>query len=142
MVTDFKAESITRLSGDQCAGLGAPRSPWPLFARFEARKPIGEAPPEVDFIRCAALERHMRAILVIPIQKGHQFSAEFSSSLRNQNPASASVLQGPNCAFNHGNAAVLPNSSVAWLDSLAPTPILEGLAPEDFVLVADQIPRP
>ncbi len=41
VVTDFKAESITRLSSDQCAGLSAPRSPWPLFARFEARKPLG-----------------------------------------------------------------------------------------------------
>ena len=77
MVTDFQAESITRLSGDQCPGLGASRSPWPLFARFEARKPIGGAPPEVDFIRRAALERHMRAMFVVPIQEGHQFSVEF-----------------------------------------------------------------
>ena len=69
MVTDFKAESITRLSGDQCAGLGAPRSPWPLFARFEARKPIGGAPPEVNFVRRSAVEGHVRAILVVPAQK-------------------------------------------------------------------------
>ncbi len=80
-------------------------------------------------------------MFVIPIQKGHQFSVEFSSSLRNQNTASALVLQGPYRAFDHGNASVLPNSSVAGLDFVASTPILAGLAPADFVLVADQILR-
>ncbi len=69
MVTDFKAESITRLSSDQCAGLGTPRSPWPLFARFDARAPIGGVLSEVNFVRCSAVEGHVRAILVVPTQK-------------------------------------------------------------------------
>ncbi len=112
MVTDFKAESITRLSGDQ-GGAWHTAISWPLFARFEARKPIGGTPPEVDFVRSAAFERHMRTILVVPIEKREKFPAELSVSLRNQDPASASVLQGLYCAFDHGNAAVLPNSSVA-----------------------------
>ena len=80
-------------------------------------------------------------MFVIPIQQGHPFSVEFSSSLRNQNTASALVLPGPERAFDHGHASVLPHSSVAGLDFLASTPILAGLAPEDFVLVADQILR-
>ena len=102
VVTDFEAESITRLPRYERAGSSAPRSARPAFAWLEARKPIGGVPPEVDFIRRAADERHMRAMFVIPIQKGHQFSVEFSSSLRNQNTASALVLQGPYRAFDHG----------------------------------------
>ena len=69
MVTDFQAESITRLSGDQCAGLGALRSVGPLFARFDARAPIGGVLPEVNFVRRSAAECHVRAILVVPTQK-------------------------------------------------------------------------
>ncbi len=69
MVVDFQAESITRLPGHQCAGSGAPRSPRPVLARFETRKPVGWAPPEVDFVRSAAVERHVRAILVVPAQE-------------------------------------------------------------------------
>ncbi len=102
---------------------------------------MGGVPPAVDFLRRAADERHRRAMFVIPIQKGHQFSVEFSSSLRNQNTASTLVLPGPERAFDHGNASVLPNRSGAGLDFLASPPILAGLAPADFVLVADQILR-
>ena len=69
MVTDFEAESITRLSGDKRSRFGALRSAGPLFARLDARAPIGGVLPEVDFIRRAALKRHMRAILVVPTQK-------------------------------------------------------------------------
>ncbi len=66
---------------------------------------------------------------------------EFSSSRRNQNTASALVLPGPERAFDHGHASLLPHSSGAGLDFLASTPILAGLAPEDLALVADQILR-
>jgi len=80
-VTDLKAESITRLSRDKSTGLGTARSPWPVFAGLETRKPIGWATPKVDFVGRAALERHMRAMLVVPIEKGQEFTPEFSSSL-------------------------------------------------------------
>ena len=102
---------------------------------------MGGVAPAVEFLRRAADERPMRAMLVIPIQTGHQFSVEFSSSRRNQNTASALVLPGPERAFDPGHASVLPHSSGAGLDFLASTLILAGLAPADFVLVADQILR-
>lgn len=141
MVTDCEAKSIPRLPRYERAGSSAPRSARPACAGLEARKPMGGVPPAVDFLRRAADERPRKALFVIPIQKGHQFSVEFSSSLRNQNTASALVLPGPERAFDHGHASVLPHSSVAGLDFLGSTPILAGLAPEDFVLVADQILR-
>ncbi len=102
---------------------------------------MGGVAPAVDFLRPAADERHRRALFVLPIQTGHPFSVEFSSSLRNQHTASALVLPGPERAFDHGHASVLPHSSGAGLAFGASTPILAGLAPEDFVLVADQILR-
>ena len=63
-------------------------------------------------------------------------------SLRNQDAAGAFVLQGPDGTFNHGNATVLANRTVAGPNSFTLTPRPERLAPEDFVLVADQMPRP
>ena len=95
MVTDCEAESITRLPRSERAGSSAPRSARPALAGLEARKPMGGVAPAVDFLRRAADERPRKALFVIPIQKGHQFSVEFSSSLRNQNTASALVLPGP-----------------------------------------------
>ena len=50
-------------------------------------------------------------MFVIAIQKGHQFSVEFSSSLRNQNTASALVLPSPERAFDHGHASLLPQDA-------------------------------
>ena len=69
MVADFEAESITRLSTDKSSRSGALRSAWPLFARFDARAPIGGVLSEVNFVRCSAVEGHVRAILVVPTQK-------------------------------------------------------------------------
>ena len=53
----------------------------------------------------------------------------------------AFVLQGLDRTFDHGDAAVLPYSTIAGLNPCAPTEILEPLAPEDFILVADKIVR-
>ncbi len=89
---------------------------------------MGGVPPAVDFLRPAADERPRRALFVIPIQTGHPCSVEFSSSRRNQNTARALVLPGPERAFDHDHASVLPHSSGAGLDFLASTPILAGLA--------------
>ncbi len=141
MVTDCEAESITRLPRYERAGSSAPRSARPACAGLEASKPMGGVAPAVDFLRPAADERPRRALFVLPIQTGHPFSGEFSASRRNQNTASALVLPGSERAFDHGQAAVLPHRSGAGLDFLASTPILAGLAPEDLVLVADQILR-
>lgn len=95
MVTDCEAESITRLPRSERAGSSAPRSARPACAGLEARKPMGGVAPAVDFLRRAADERPRKALFVIPIQPGQQFSVEFSSSRRNQNTASALVLPGP-----------------------------------------------
>ncbi len=142
MVTDFEAESITRLSSDKRSRSGALRSARPLFARFDARAPIGGVLPEVNFVRRSAVECHVRAILVVPTQEALKCMVESSLTLRNQDASGAFVLQGPDGTFNHGNATVLANRTVAGPNSFTPTPRPERLAPEDFVLVADQMPRP
>ncbi len=141
MVADFKGEAIARLSSDERVRLGAERSARPVFAWFNTRTPVGGAVSEVDFVRCAAAQRHVRAMLVIPIQKREKFTAEFFLSLRNQNSASAFILESPDDALHDGNAAVLAHGAKPGPDFLAPTPVFEPFTPEDLVLVADKIVR-
>lgn len=81
----------------------------------------------------------MRAMVVIPSEEGIEFPAKALSALRDQNPPNAFVLHAPDEAFDDGNATVLPSGVIPRTDSFAPAPALEISAPEDLVLVADQV---
>ena len=81
----------------------------------------------------------MGTTFVVPNKEGIDFLTEVRSPLRNQDLSSAFVFQGPNEALDHGDAAVLPSGTVSWMDAIYSTPALEFLAPEDAVLVTDQI---
>ncbi len=59
--------------------------------------------------------------------------------MRNQDPPSALVLQGPDEAFDHRDASVLSNRAEPRANSFASAPALEVFAPEDAALVAVQI---
>ncbi len=141
MVADFKLEVIARLSGNERMRVGAEGCARPAFAWFDTRKPIGGALSEINLIRCPAIESHVRAILVIPFQKGCEFTTESPLGLWNQDPASAFILESPDDALHDGNAAVLAHGAKPEPDFLAPTPVFEPLTPEDLVLVADKIVR-
>ena len=78
-------------------------------------------------------------MLVVPNEEGIDFPTEVRLALRNQDPPSAFVFQGPNEAFDHGDASVFPNRAVSWTHSLSSTPAFEILVPEDAVPVTDQI---
>jgi hypothetical protein len=80
-------------------------------------------------------------MLVIPFQKGCEFTTESPLGLWNQNSASAFIVQSPDDALHDGNAAVLAHGTKPEPDFLAPTPVFEPLTPEDLVLVADKIVR-
>ena len=49
------------------------------------------------------------------------------------------IIIGSNEAFNYGDAPVFPNRAVPRTDSLELAPTFKGFAPENTVLVADQI---
>ena len=70
IVADFEIESIPRLASDRRVWTGTTRSAMPALAWFDARTSISRALAEVDFVRRAAVESHVRAIHVIPFQKG------------------------------------------------------------------------
>jgi len=122
---DSECESISGLPGDERARFGAGRSARPAFARFDARPSIGRSQSEVHFVGCPAFERHVRAMLVVPSDKGTNLAAKRVSSLRDQNPASALVLHGPDETLDHGDAPVLSDGAVARTDSLTAAPLLE-----------------
>ena len=66
MEADFECETITGLAGDESARCGARRSTRPTLAWLEPRSSIGRPQPEVDFVGRPAVERSVRANLVVP----------------------------------------------------------------------------
>ena len=136
---DLKRESIARLPADERLWRGTRRSSWPAFAGFNAWTSIVRWQAEVDFIGRLAMERRVGTMLVIPIKVGCKFPAKRCSALRHENPARNFILHRSDKAFNHGDASMLPNRPVPRTNCLTLAPSLEVLAPEDAVLVADQI---
>jgi len=139
MVADFKVETIARLPSDERVRSGTGGPARPASSWFDTRKPIGGTLPEINLIRCPAVERHVRAILVIPFQKGCEFTTESPLGLWNQDPASAFILESPDDALHDGNAAVLAHGTKPGPDFLAPTPVFELPTPEDSILVANEV---
>ena len=136
---DLECESIAWLASNKRRGAGTGRIARPAFARFDAWSSVGWSQLEVDLVGGLASKRRVWAALVVPGKEEVEFPAKVCSALWNQNSASALVFHGPDEAFDHGDASVLPDSAISRADSLAATPALEVLAPEDTVPVADQI---
>ena len=111
----------------------------PASARLDAWSFIGRPQVEVDFVGCFSVERSVRSMLVVPIEVGSELFSKVSLQLRDYNPARGFFLHGPDEAFDHGDAPMLPDGAEPWPNPLAFAPVLEGAAPEDSVLVADQI---
>ncbi len=78
-------------------------------------------------------------MLVVPCKVGRKFPAKRVSSLRYENPARNFILHRSDEAFNHGDASVFPNRTIPRADCFPLAPTLECRAPEDSVLVTDQI---
>ena len=138
---DLERESIAGLPSDERTRHCTWCTPRPALAWFDARASIGRSQSEVHFVGCLPFERHMGAMLVVPSDEGTNLAAKRVSSLRDQNPTSALILHGLDEAFNHGDAPMLSSRAVARADSLAAAPLLEARAPENRVLVTDQVLR-
>ena len=94
---------------------------------------------EVDFIGRVAMERRVGTMLVIPSKVGCKLPAKRCSALWHQNPARNFILHRSDKAFDHGDASMFPNRPVPRTDRFRLAPSLERRAPEDAVIVADQI---
>jgi len=136
---DLECESIAGLAGDKRTWAGTGRVSWPAFAWLDAWSSVGRSQSEVDFVGGRARERRARAIRVVPGEVERECPTKVFSALRNQDVPRALVFHGLDEAFDHGDASVLPHSAISRADSFTATPALEVRAPEDAVLVADQV---
>src|SRR5260370_869007 len=109
--------------------------------RFDARKSIGRKLPEVNFVGRLALERRVRAMLVVPVDDRIELIAHCLAAQRNHH-VTQRFLQGTDKSLHHGNAAVLADGAEprANAASLAPA-LISGRRPELFPFIADQMRR-
>ncbi len=139
MDVDLECESIAWLSGDERSRCCARRASWPALAWFGAWSSIGWSQSEIDLVRRLAVECRVGTMLVVPSKVGRKFPAKRCSALWHKNPSRNFFLHRSDEAFNHGNAPMLPNGAEPWTNFLASAPAFEVVAPEDGVLVADQV---
>ena len=81
----------------------------------------------------------MRTMLIVPSEERSELSSEARLALWNHNPASRFVFHGPDEALDNSNTPMLPDGAEPWTNCLDSAPALEVAAPEDGVLVADQV---
>jgi len=93
----------------------------------------------IDLIRCLAIERRVRATLIVPVRKTRELLVERVRAKWYQNDARAFVLKTQDESFNEYDTSVLANGNEAGCDPYAITPILEHAAPELLTLVADDV---
>ncbi len=139
MEVDDEGEAITGLSGDERARFGTGHASRPASARLDPRSSIGGPQLEVDFVRRLAFERGVRPMFIIPREEHCELPAEAHLALRHHNPASRLVFHGPDESLDNSDAPMLPDGAESRANSLASAPALEAIAPEDGVLVADQV---
>ena len=139
MKGDLQCEAITWLSGDECARPGAGCASRPAFAWLDPRSSIGGPQSEVDFVGRLAFERDVRSMFVVPGEEDPDLSDDARSAQRNQDSAKAFVLQCSDEPLNHGDTSMLPRGAVPRPDCRTPAPSLKRVAPEDRVLVGDEV---
>ncbi len=85
------------------------------------------------------MERRVGTMLVIPSEVECKFPAKRCFTLWHKNPSRNFFLHRSDKAFNHCDASVLSDRAVPRTDRFPLAPALERRAPEDAVLVADQM---
>jgi hypothetical protein len=74
---------------------------------------------------------------VVPADDHADLVTRFPMVQWNKNTSKPFILEGPDEAFDDGDAAVLADGAESWLSFLAPAPSFEAEAPELAGLVAD-----
>ncbi len=117
---------------------GEPRGHRGLDARFSA----GGEPAEIALVRRGALQRRVRAMLIVPAdQRGDQLPHRVAAEGKHTESRQL-FLESFDGAFYDGDAAVLADSAPAGFDPVAPAPILvTGTSPKLATFVADEMAR-
>jgi len=140
MIAHIKANGGATVASDRCVRRGAGRAARPSRARFVSRPLTRRQHIMIEnLMRCLAIERRVRATLIIPNRKTRYLLVERVRAQWHQTDARAFVLEAQDESFNERDTSVLANSTEAGRDPLAITPGLERIAPELLALVADKL---
>jgi hypothetical protein len=121
---------------------GARRPAWPVWPRLESRASARGRDTPISFLRGAAAEELMRAERVVPVRVECKAALKASPIQRDDSPTQELLLHAEDEPFDHGNAAVLADGTVAGVDLAATAPPLEACTPELAALVADDVLGP
>ena len=81
---DDHLEPLARFPGNECLGLGARRTTWPVFARFDPWSAIVGIAIVVDLIGGLTAKGRVRAMFVVPVEEGDKLSSKRITSQRHQ----------------------------------------------------------
>ena len=95
----------------------------------------------IDLMRRLAIERRVRATLIVPFLKKRQLPVERLPAKWHEDRARAFVLETQNESLDYCDTAVLTNGAEAGGDAFTVTPVLERVAPELLTLVTDKVFR-
>jgi hypothetical protein len=128
-----------RLASDQGPRLRARRTTGPFDTRLEAWLAVGRKACMVHLVRRPAGQRHVRTFDIVSFGQFEQISPKRFSPQRHQEEPSDALFERQDEPLDHGNGAVLADSTEPRLDVLASAPRLEVLVPELGSLVGHQV---
>ncbi len=141
LIAHIEVYGYATVAGERCWRRCAWRPARPVRARFVAGALARRQQIMINLMRRLAMERGVRATLIVPTGKTRQLLVEGVRTKRHKNDACAFVLERQDESLDERNAPVLANGAKAGCDPLVVTPILEQVAPELRTLVADDIFR-
>jgi hypothetical protein len=127
---DLTCQSDTRLAFDQGHRCRAGRPSRPIRPWFEPRLTVLGREARVHFLGRSAVERHVRAMAVVPCRQGSKLTQKRPSAERHQRQPCDTLLEGQDQSLDHGDTAGLADRAEPGTDALPPAPRFESLAGE------------
>ena len=137
-VIDHKDEWIARFAVNVDARCRTRRAAWPARAWLDARLLVGRRTREEDLIGRAAVERVVRAVLVVPVDNQFDLPLELRLVLRYRDHPQK-FFDRPMKTFDDGDTAVFANGTESRQDVRCLAPLLEVFAFELAALIDDQV---
>ena len=99
----------------------------------------GEFDATINFVRSLPTQRHVRSMLVVPIENRHAFGSEVLLPKRDQDQQPQKFFERSVKPFDNCDAAVLADRSEPRLDLFPFAPCFVALVPELWSFVADDV---
>src|SRR5262249_38028625 len=95
----------------------------------------------VNFVRCGALQGHVRTVGVVPTNGTLHVEMEQPTQQRHRGQGTRAFLQRADEAFHDRNTAALADGAETLADGVAATPLLQAVTTELLAPVGNQMPR-